>query len=88
MGPLFGFEPGLIKDQQWLADQTGGTATFFEFAEQPLSMLDAATRFQYLLGYYPARDVGRRSISHHSSVGRAAESEGPVPAWLSGDAAG
>ena len=55
-GPL-GFEPGFIDAQTWMAAQTGGTATFFEFADRPLATLDRATRFVYVLGYYPSRMV-------------------------------
>jgi hypothetical protein len=52
-----GFEPGFIDDQTWMAAQTGGTATFFEFADRPLAALDRATRLHYVLGYYPSRPV-------------------------------
>lgn len=54
---ILGFEPGFIDDQEWMADQTGGTATFFQFADKPLTALDRVTRFHYVLGYYPAREV-------------------------------
>lgn len=52
-----GFEPGFIDDQTWMAAQTGGTATFFEFADRPLAALDRSTRLHYVLGYYPSRPV-------------------------------
>jgi VWFA-related protein len=55
--PAFGFEPGFIDDQQWLAEQLGGTATFFQAASRPLAALDQSTRFVYVLGYYPLREV-------------------------------
>lgn len=52
-----GVEPGFIDDQTWMAAQTGGTATFFQFADRPLAALDRATRVHYVLGYYPSRPV-------------------------------
>jgi VWFA-related protein len=39
------------------ADQTGGTSAFFQFAEKPLAVLERATRFHYVVGYYPSRDA-------------------------------
>jgi VWFA-related protein len=57
MQPTLGFDPGLIDVQQWVAEQTGGTATFFEYADKPLAALDRTTRFHYVLGYYPTREV-------------------------------
>ena len=45
------FEP---TDHRLLADQTGGTATFYRYASVGLDKLDRASKFQYLLGYYPA----------------------------------
>ncbi|MGE5834766.1 MAG: VWA domain-containing protein [Acidobacteriota bacterium] len=52
-----GFDPGFIDDQEWMANQTGGTATFFQFGDKPLTALDRATRAHYVLGYYPSRAV-------------------------------
>jgi hypothetical protein len=72
MRSLLGFEPGLIRDLEWVADQTGGLAAFFVRAEEPLVVLDRETRSRYVLGYYPAREVAAdqyRTIE--VSVGRA-----------------
>jgi hypothetical protein len=44
-------------DHRTLADYTGGIAAFYQYAEQPLTYLDRATRFQYRLGYYPTADL-------------------------------
>jgi VWFA-related protein len=43
--------------QELVAQQTGGTSTFFQNAANALAMLDRSTRVRYLLGYYPTRDL-------------------------------
>jgi len=40
-------------DNYALAKQTGGMASFYRFADRAVDRLDRATRFQYLIGYYP-----------------------------------
>ena len=46
-----------------IAQRTGGIASFYRYANAPLDRLERASRFQYLLGYYPtathAPDVHR-----------------------------
>ena len=46
-----------------VAERTGGIASFYSYASAPLDKIERATRFQYLLGYYPtathAPDVHR-----------------------------
>jgi hypothetical protein len=44
-------------DHQLMADHTGGISAFYQYAARPLAYLDRATRFQYLLGYYPRIDL-------------------------------
>jgi len=43
--------------QRDLANQTGGTSTFFQYAAKPLDALHRATRSYYVLGYYPIKEV-------------------------------
>jgi VWFA-related protein len=50
-------DAGLIKDYALVADQTGGLAAFYKFADQPLTALDRMTRHHYLLGYYPTQQI-------------------------------
>ena len=48
-----------------LAKLTGGQASFYRYADEAVARIDDATRFQYLLGYYPennAWDGGFRKI--------------------------
>ena len=40
-------------DHRLLAQYTGGTASYYSQATRPLERLERATRFQYVLGYYP-----------------------------------
>ena len=40
-------------DHRVLTSHTGGIASFYRYASDPLTMLDRSSRFQYLLGYYP-----------------------------------
>ena len=50
-------------DHRAVAERTGGIASFYNYASAPLDKIERATRFQYLLGYYPtathAPDVHR-----------------------------
>ena len=43
-----------MQDTRQLAEQTGGVSSFYRAADEAVDRLDRATRFQYLLGYYPA----------------------------------
>lgn len=43
-----------ITDMRAIARRTGGLSSAYKYASQALDRLDRATRFQYLLGYYPA----------------------------------
>jgi VWFA-related protein len=53
-GSVAGFwESTAIADQRRIAELTGGVASFFQFAREPLSAIDRMTRSHYLLGYYP-----------------------------------
>ena len=48
-----------------LAKLTGGQASFYRYADEAVARLDEATRFRYLLGYYPENstlDGGFRKI--------------------------
>jgi len=47
-------DPFFASDNRPVAEMTGGVATSFERASKGLDRLDRATRFQYLVGYYPA----------------------------------
>jgi VWFA-related protein len=40
-------------DGQAVVEQTGGIASFYQYADKTLDRLNRATRFHYLLGYYP-----------------------------------
>jgi hypothetical protein len=42
-----------VSDLQLMSDLTGGQFTGFKSAASAFAKLDTATRFQYLLGYYP-----------------------------------
>jgi VWFA-related protein len=50
-------------DHRAVAERTGGIASFYRYASAPLDRLERASRFQYLIGYYPttthAPDVHR-----------------------------
>ena len=48
------WQSAAIADQRRIAELTGGVASFFQFAREPLSAIDRMTRSHYLLGYYPA----------------------------------
>lgn len=37
-----------------VSEQTGGMASLYSYADKALARIDEATRFQYLLGYYPS----------------------------------
>jgi hypothetical protein len=52
-----GLDPAVITDHAILAWQTGGVSAFYRYAEQPLAALDRATRFHYVVGYYPTRQA-------------------------------
>ena len=41
-------------DARAIARETGGVASSFRYASETLDRLDRATRFQYLIGYYPS----------------------------------
>jgi VWFA-related protein len=43
--------------QETVAEQTGGSSSFFQDAAKPLAALVRSTRSYYLVGYYPTRDV-------------------------------
>jgi VWFA-related protein len=43
--------------QEVVSEQTGGSSSFFQYTDKALSALDRATRFHYLIGYYPTRDL-------------------------------
>jgi len=43
--------------QQSVAEQTGGSSSFFQDAAKSLAALERATRFYYVVGYYPTREV-------------------------------
>ena len=43
--------------QRDLADQTGGTSAFFQYAAKPLDALNRATSAYNVLGYYPISEV-------------------------------
>jgi hypothetical protein len=40
-------------DHRLFTSLTGGDASFYQYASKPLDAIDRASRFQYLLGYYP-----------------------------------
>lgn len=40
-------------DSRYLAERTGGLAADYQFASRALDKVDRATRFGYLIGYYP-----------------------------------
>lgn len=42
-----------IQSLRYVAELTGGQMAAFQYADKALARLDEATRFQYLLGYYP-----------------------------------
>lgn len=41
-------------DAREIAKRTGGVASAYKYAAETIGAMDRATRFQYLLGYYPA----------------------------------
>jgi VWFA-related protein len=43
--------------QEVVSEQTGGSSSFFQYADKSLAALDRATRFHYLIGYYPTREL-------------------------------
>jgi hypothetical protein len=43
------------EDHRALAEETGGSASFFQDADKALDRLNRSTRSVYLLGYYPSR---------------------------------
>jgi hypothetical protein len=43
-----------VQDSRLIADLTGGRSSAFEPGDKALRKLNDSTRFQYLLGYYPA----------------------------------
>lgn len=52
-------------DARALAEQTGGVASAYAYASDTLNKLERATRFHYVIGYYPANrmwDGARRRI--------------------------
>ena len=50
-----GFNEGFaVQDLRAISELTGGVATAFRRGSDALDRLDRSTRFQYLLGYYPA----------------------------------
>lgn len=58
-------DPFFASDNRPVATMTGGVATSFELAAKGLDRIDRATRFQYLVGYYPANpewDGGFRRV--------------------------
>jgi VWFA-related protein len=58
-------DPFFASDNRPVATMTGGVATSFELASKGLDRIDRATRFQYLVGYYPTNprwDGGFRRI--------------------------
>jgi VWFA-related protein len=42
-------------DDRALAEETGGSASFYQDADRALDRLNRSTRFHYLLGYYPTK---------------------------------
>jgi hypothetical protein len=52
-----GIDPRVIDDHVVVAAQTGGVSAFYQFAEEPLAFVNRVTRFHYVLGYYPTRQV-------------------------------
>jgi VWFA-related protein len=53
------------RDGRAIAEMTGGISSFYRYAADGIDRLDRATRFQYLLGYYPTNpdwDGGFRRI--------------------------
>jgi VWFA-related protein len=44
----------MAADQRAMAAMTGGQASAFRYVEPALDRIDTATRFQYILGYYPS----------------------------------
>jgi hypothetical protein len=43
-----------VSDMRVMSEMTGGQMTAFRAADYAFNRLDTATRFQYLLGYYPS----------------------------------
>jgi VWFA-related protein len=57
---------GAMHDMRTVANLTGGTATYMQYAREPLTALDRATRVYYILGYYPQRPVAPDQFRHVS----------------------
>jgi VWFA-related protein len=54
LGTMIPTETFLVaRDNRAVANITGGMASFNKYANEAVDQLDRATRFQYLLGYYP-----------------------------------
>jgi VWFA-related protein len=54
-----------MGDSRAASEHTGGGAWFHQFSDGPLDRIDRATRFHYLLGYYPSNarwDGANRTI--------------------------
>jgi len=43
----------LSSDNRAVAEITGGLASFHQYADRAVARIDRATRFQYVIGYYP-----------------------------------
>jgi VWFA-related protein len=52
LGPALG-----LLAQESVAEQTGGSSSFFQDAAKSLAALERSTRFYYVVGYYPTREV-------------------------------
>jgi len=46
--------PFAHKDAAAVAEMTGGVSSYYQYASRGLERLERATRFQYLIGYYPS----------------------------------
>jgi hypothetical protein len=56
MGPSWA-ELNANADLRAVAEQTGGLSSLYRYARDAIDRLDRATRFHYVLGYYPANAV-------------------------------
>ncbi len=72
--------------QRDLANQTGGTSAFFQYAAKPLDALDRATRSYYVLGYYPIREVLPEQYRRVEVSVTREGSHGALSPWLSSQA--
>jgi VWFA-related protein len=81
-------EQGFVAiDNRTVAEETGGLSFFYEYSDRALSQVDRATRFQYLIGYYPANpdwdgsfrrirvEVNRPGVTVHNRGGYFANEE-------------